>query len=278
MMRAASIRRTRARRSSRIFSKATARSRKTEIGNRKSKGIFGLLDFRFPVSDSRTSSSESPDAPLPPVAPGEFARGFQEPRGHARRDGPPERLPRKQDERGGEDEQRQHRHDPVVDERGERDRSPDRPGAAEDDAHREDREDIAQGRLREGVHSQQLVGEGVLEKPEPPPDEDGPRRVPAPGHEARRDQEAVHRPRAAVTRPADEELQGRRRRQETGDPAELHGPALPAPPVVAPIAGEGASTSTSASCENRSAGVTRISRNRLRRATLAIRPMATPRG
>src|SRR5258706_5119389 len=278
MMRAASIRRTRARRSSRIFSKTTPRSRKTEIGNRKSDRSSGLPDSRFPIPDSRPRSSQSPDAPLPPVAPGELARGFQEPGGHARRDSPPERLPRKQDERGAEDEQRQRRHDPVVDERGERDRSPDRPGAAEDDAHREDRENIAQARLREGVHSQQLVGEGVLEKPKPAPDDDGARQVPAPGHDGRRDQEAVHRPRAAVTRPTDEELQGRRRRQEKGDPAELHGPALPAPPAVAPIAGEGASTSTSASCENRAAGVTRISRNRLPRATLAIRPMATPRG
>src|SRR5437879_6548047 len=124
MMRAASIRRTRARRSSRIFSTAPSGRRKTENVRRKTKrSSVGLSVSRFPFPVSRTWSSESPeDAPLPPVAPGELARGFQEAGRHARRDGPPERFPREQDEGGAEDEQRQQRHDLVVDERGERER------------------------------------------------------------------------------------------------------------------------------------------------------------
>ena len=49
----------------------------------------------------------------------------------------------------------------------------------------------------------------------------------------------------AVPRTADEKLQGRRRHQKKGDPAELHGPALPDLPGAGAATGNGASTSTS---------------------------------
>src|SRR4029077_10899869 len=152
MIRADSIRRTRARRSSRIFSIAgSASSRKTGDG---------------------PGSSESPlDAVSPPFAPRKLARGLEEPAGHSRRGGPPERFPRKEDERRAKEKQREERHDRVVGERCERQGSPERPRPAADDAHREDREPIADRRLRESVHSEQLLREGVLEKPERAADE-----------------------------------------------------------------------------------------------------------
>src|SRR6266498_213462 len=139
---------------------------------------------------SRRVSSQSPQQPpLPPLAPREVAGGLEHPAGHSRRGGPPERLGRKENERRAEQGERDQRDDPIVDQRSDRERSPDRPGTAEDHAHGEDRQDISEEGLRERIHSEQLVGEGVLEKSEHAPHQDRARGIPAARDDGRRDQE-----------------------------------------------------------------------------------------
>src|SRR5262249_50338554 len=133
-------------------------------------------------------------------------------------------------------------------------------------------------RLGERVHPEKLLREGVLQEPERSTGQDRPRGVPAARHDRRRDQERVDRPGPAVAGTSAEELQGRRRRQNKGDPAELHGPPLPCPPPGPVSAGEGARTRTSVNLENGAAGTTRISRNMGPFSTLATRPIGTPRG
>src|SRR5262245_41162340 len=141
MIRAASIRRSRLRRSSRTLSIEDSRSRKTENGKRKTKGLAlpaPVSRFPFPVS---RLSPQSPEPPaLPPVAPREDPRRLEKAARDSRRRRGPERLRREENERRAQQQQREQRHDHVVDERGRRQSRPDRPCSAENHPDREDRE------------------------------------------------------------------------------------------------------------------------------------------